>query len=399
VTTYADRQAGDRTGGAAACARCGEPLAEDDRFCEACGTPSPAYAAAAQAPEIAVPQARYPVRVRPDEPSVSAVRRARRTPDKPSCGDCGATAVGEDGFCEVCGLRQPGDRDHVQIELSADGGPPGEPRPAQAAGVSDRGLRRARNEDAVAMISLPKAVCAVVCDGVATVPGSEEAARLASDTGVAVLARALSAGVAPVTATRTAIAAAGRAVARLGETGGGRPDDAPACTYVSAVVTAEDITVGWVGDSRAYWLAGPSGGARPSALLTTDDSWAVQMVSRNAMSRAAAHADPRAHQLTGWLGAAASPDPHDAVFRPGGPGVLLLCSDGLWNHLPEPGDLAAALADGPDASGDPLGAARLLVRAALDAGGRDNVTVAVVPFPPAASAVPPTPTAPTREQS
>ncbi|GAA4104424.1 protein phosphatase 2C domain-containing protein [Actinomadura miaoliensis] len=399
MTTYADGQAGSGAGDVTACARCGEPLAEDDRFCEACGAPSPAYAAASQAPAVAVPQARYPVQVRPDEPSVSVARRARRTPEGPSCGDCGATAISEDGFCEECGLRQPSGREHVEIELAAACHPEGRPAPAQAAGVSDRGLRRARNEDALAMISLPEAVCAVVCDGVASVPGSEEAARLAAETGVAVLARALSAGVAPVTATRTAIAASGRAVARLGEAGGGRPDDSPACTYVSAVVTPEEITVGWVGDSRAYWLAGPSGGSRPSALLTTDDSWAAHMVSRNAMSKAAAHADPRAHQLTGWLGATASPDPHDAAFRPGGPGVLLLCSDGLWNHLPEPGDLAAALADGPDASGDPLGAARLLVRAALDAGGHDNVTVAVVPFPSAASAAPPTPTAPTREQS
>ncbi|WP_262402767.1 hypothetical protein [Actinomadura sp. CNU-125] len=34
-----------------------------------------------------------------------------------------------------------------------------------------------------------------------------------------------------------------------------------------------------------------------------------------------------------------------------------------------------------DPAADPLGAARTLVRHALDAGGRDNITVAVVPLP------------------
>src|SRR5581483_1673427 len=124
-------------------------------------------------------------------------RRARRERGA-ACGDCGATAVGEDGFCEECGLRQAGGREHVEIELAAPSGT----GPAQAAGISDRGLRRARNEDALAMVALPGAVCAVVCDGVASVPGSEEAARLAAETGVAVLARSLSAGTAPAAATR-----------------------------------------------------------------------------------------------------------------------------------------------------------------------------------------------------
>lgn len=42
-----------------------------------------------------------------------------------------------------------------------------------------------------------------------------------------------------------------------------------------------------------------------------------------------------------------------ATFRPEAQGLVLLCTDGLWNHLPE-----------------------------LDAGGHDNVTAAVILHPP-----------------
>jgi serine/threonine protein phosphatase PrpC len=61
---------------------------------------------------------------------------------------------------------------------------------------------------------------------------------------------------------------------------------------------------------------------------------------------------------------------------------VLVCTDGLWNYLPEPEQLApVALAE---ANGSALGAARALVQHALDAGGHDNITVAVVPCVPVA---------------
>jgi len=37
------------------------------------------------------------------------------------------------------------------------------------------------------------------------------------------------------------------------------PDGAPACTYASAVVGADAVTVCWLGDSRVYWLAAGPG--------------------------------------------------------------------------------------------------------------------------------------------
>ncbi|MCP2337844.1 serine/threonine protein phosphatase PrpC [Actinomadura rupiterrae] len=318
--------------------------------------------------------------------------------------DCGAVAIDADGYCGRCGLRQPTGREHVEIALS---GPDGL---VACAGVSDVGRRRKRNEDSFALAVLPAAVCAVVCDGVATAPGSDEASRIAAETGTTVLAQGVAAGADPVAATRAALDRASEAVAALGEAG---PSGAPACTYVSALVDAATVTVGWIGDSRAYWipalrarevlsqvtrsdLAQMRAGtvefaprrAEPGRVLTRDDSWAEQMIRTGAMTPEAAHADRRAHLLTGWLGADAGATASSvAGFAPDGPGAVLVCSDGLWNYLPEPSDLAAVLGRCPD----PAEGVRVLLAAALEAGGRDNVTAVLIPFPPPDGLTAPTP--------
>jgi PPM family protein phosphatase len=138
-----------------------------------------------------------------------------------------------------------------------------------------------------------------------------------------------------------------------------------------------EITVGWVGDSRAYWLAAP-GAAEPGRLLTVDHSWAVEVVSTGVLDMAAALADPRAHAITRWLGAGGEPEPGIVTFRPVGPGLLLLCTDGLWNYRPDAAELAE-IALPALAGGGPLAAARALTTVALDAGGRDNITVVAAP--------------------
>jgi serine/threonine protein phosphatase PrpC len=182
---------------------------------------------------------------------------------------------------------------------------------------------------------------------------------------------------------RVAVGAAAAAVDSLGETG---DRDAPSCTLVCARVdypagdgSAPVITVGWVGDSRAYWLATP-GGAEPSELLTTDHSWATVMIESGRLDRETALADRRAHAITRWLGQGGEPEPEVVSWRPEGPGVLLLCSDGLWNYVAGAAELAAALPP-PELGASPVLIARHLTELALDAGGRDNITVIVIPVP------------------
>ncbi|PJM97300.1 serine/threonine protein phosphatase [Streptomyces sp. CB01373] len=294
------------------------------------------------------------------------------------CVACRAGRVDSDGYCENCGHAQPRERDHMEQES----GP--------IAAVSDRGLRHHRNEDAFALgrTALPDgspALAAVVCDGVSSATRPDEASLAASRAASESLLAALPRGTHPQQAMHDAIVAAAQAVDAIA----GEPapegrhsvhQNAPACTFVGAVVTPGLLVVGWVGDSRAYWV--PVDRGAPAARLTEDDSWAAQMVSAGLMSEAEAYADERAHAITGWLGADAYElEPHTASFKPDRPGVVVVCTDGLWNYAETAREMADAVP--LDAAVRPLHSARVLVGHALDGGGHDNVTVAVLPFPAA----------------
>ncbi len=103
------------------------------------------------------------------------------------------------------------------------------------------------------------------------------------------------------------------------------------------------------------------------------------MVAAGLMNEAEAYADERAHAITGWLGADAYElEPHTAAFKPDRPGLVVVCTDGLWNYAESAEEMAAAVP--ADAQEQPLHAARSLVGHALDGGGHDNVTVALLPF-------------------
>ncbi|MFJ3795142.1 protein phosphatase 2C domain-containing protein [Streptomyces sp. NPDC090088] len=292
------------------------------------------------------------------------------------CVACRAGRVDDDGYCENCGHAQPRERDHMEQES----GP--------VAAVSDRGLRHHRNEDAFAVehTALPDgtpATLAVVCDGVSSATRPDEASMAASRAAGEALLAALGQGTHPQQAMHEAIVAASQAVNALAEEPPSAREhtphqNAPACTIVGSIVTPGLLVVGWVGDSRAYWV--PVDRSSPAARLTEDDSWAAQMVAAGLMSEAEAYADERAHAITGWLGADAYElEPHTASFKPDRPGVVVVCTDGLWNYAETAEEMSEVVP--ADAALRPLHAARVLVGHALDGGGHDNVTVALLPFP------------------
>ncbi|MCX5407168.1 protein phosphatase 2C domain-containing protein [Streptomyces sp. NBC_00335] len=295
-----------------------------------------------------------------------------------TCVACRAGRVDTDGYCEHCGHAQPRERDHLEEELGS------------VAAVSDRGLRHHRNEDsfAVAATALPDgsaATVAIVCDGVSSASRPDEASAAAAGAANEALLDALPRGAHPQEAMHEAILAAAAAVNALAPEVPGA-QNAPACTLVGAVVSRGLLTIGWVGDSRAYWV--PDDRAALPRRLTEDDSWAAQMVAAGLMGEAEAYADVRAHAITGWLGADAYDlEPHTATFKPDHDGVVVVCTDGLWNYAESARDMAQVLPH--DAAVRPLHSAQVLVGHALDGGGHDNVTVAVVPF----AATPPTPPA------
>lgn len=325
------------------CPECATPVGRHDRFCEQCGHNLLLHRTPAGGP-LTAPRA------------------------VASCVSCEHVGIDPDGFCQRCGRAQPSSRDRIEYDL----GP--------VAGVSDRGRRREHNEDSLALGWIgrrtnPSCVVAVVCDGVASSERASEASQLAADTAVDILLRSMQGAGDAQAATRAAAAAAAAAVTGLAA--GSDPSGSPASTYVSAVVTPSEVTVGWIGDSRAYWLAAGGNGTR-SRCLTVDHTRANDLVA-SGVSAVDASAEDDAHALSRWLGAdAEDTQPQVQAFRPTGTGTVLLCSDGLWGYLSGPGVLSAHI---PIGGRDPLGAASGLTAAALERGGRDNVTVVAVPFP------------------
>jgi serine/threonine protein phosphatase PrpC len=295
------------------CPHCTATLPDDDIFCEECG-----------------------------------VRLLDEAPQKGGC-RCGAgpDEIDEDGFCGRCGIRvRPRPEDHIEIVVSPD-----------LAGVSDRGIRHERNEDRVAV----QDSILVVCDGVSSSGEAQTAAAAAVDS----IREMLGGG----SSMEQAFAEAARRVAELDRSG-----EAPSTTAVAARVENNTATIGWVGDSRAYWIE--SDGARQ---LTSDHSWLNDVVSSGEMSMEEAVEDSRAHAITRWLGGDSEENarPDTVTFPIPGPGVLLLCSDGLWNYAPserEMGELFARM------EGDAIAICRGFVEFAKERGGQDNVTAAVLRF-------------------
>jgi len=256
----------------------------------------------------------------------------------------------------------------------ADPGPAGriETDLEVAAGVTDRGHAHERNEDAMSLGRWPDGtVAVVVCDGVSSSLEPQQASRTAAD---AALDALLTSAAPPADRVEAAAHRAASAVSSLGRQG---DPHAPSCTLVCALVRPDEIAVAWVGDSRAYWLAPPDA-AEPARAVTTDHSWAAEMAAAGVLDEAHAMRDPRAHAITRWLGGGATAEPEVVTLHPAGPGALLLCTDGLWNYLSDATDLAA-VALPQLARGGAIAAAEALTAFALDAGGRDNVTVVVVP--------------------
>jgi serine/threonine protein phosphatase PrpC len=302
------------------------------------------------------------------------------------CPHCGAEIFADDEFCERCGASLAERRrqwDHVEVERGA------------AAGVSDRGLVHSRNEDALFVEASAQGAVAVVCDGVSTANSPDRAAQVAAAAAGELLATALlrprsapsspRAVGRPNQCLREALDAANhavRAVPWLPIRGGG----APACTIVGALWDGVSVSVGWAGDSRAYWI-----GADAAMCLTSDHSWAHEQVEAGRLTADEAEADGRAHAITRWLGDDAPDGGGDTrTFEPPGPGRIVLCSDGLWNIVPAADELAELVASTTGASQQPrpLDLARTLTAVALRRGARDNVTVAVIDVVPPATGAP-----------
>jgi PPM family protein phosphatase len=236
--------------------------------------------------------------------------------------------------------------------------------------VVDTGRARSNNEDTV-LVDAPLAL-AVLADGMGGYQAGEVASELAANTLREEVSRWLGDPAAPRDAadTRRALGqSAQEANRRVFEAAQSRAEWAGmGTTLVVALVHDTALWVGHIGDSRAYRLRGErlEQISRDHSLLQEQidaglltEEEAARSVHRNLVTRAVGvepevELEVREHEL-----------------RAGD--VLMLCSDGLSDMLP---DVRIAEVMRQTDALDDMGHA--LVKAANEAGGRDNISVILV---------------------
>ena len=255
--------------------------------------------------------------------------------------------------------------------------------------ISHQGIVRAHNEDSYGSFHtvLPKPAdkratallerkgrLYVVADGM----GGHEGGEVASALAVQEICTAYYANANddPATALRHAITHANTAIHTAAQSRPAASTRLMGTTVVCAVIKAGRLTLGHVGDSRAYRLRNGQ-----LARLTEDHDWVTAQMRAQGWSRAEAEERARQRGARGVLLRAlgtqplVEPDITQLDWQTGD--ILLLCSDGLHGLVGDQ-EIAAALTSQPAVL-----AAQTLVNAANTAGGHDNITALVISDAPA----------------
>jgi PPM family protein phosphatase len=322
------------------CPRCSASCPDEFNYCEECGA---ALRPAVVAETVAKVQG----------PSAG---------DQLSCPSCGITLEAGTEFCPHCGIA-PSYPDTFESAEWPD-----------LVAISNRGLRHPKNEDAVMVKRIDARSFLALSDGVSHSQRPEFAARTA--TSVAVAAFTETPDCSPKDLLRAAVARAQTAVAEI-PMDPNLWEDPPCATLTIALVTSEEICIAWLGDSRAYFVTRDC-----ARQLTRDHSILSRIASEAQVSESEALLLPGSHALTRAIGGGVTPDEPDlAIYPVSEPGLLLLCSDGLWNYAPDPPaiyDLVRSHTSIPPVNSDPLlPLAQALVQYACDQGGADNISVAM----------------------
>ena len=241
-------------------------------------------------------------------------------------------------------------------------------------GITDKGNIRKDNQDSFIVEKLPVSGSLIVslCDGMGGEKAGEIASHLANKAFVSYLFTKLSARTPRKQYEAMLKSACAEANGVAYEYS--RFDDAYSgmgTTIVGGII--ESSGKGYiinVGDSRAYRIS-----KRKQAMyqITRDHSYVETLVESGAITREEARSHPQKNLITRALGSEEKVEADFFSFTLSAGDVLLLCSDGLSNTLPESEMLDMAL-DEPE----PETLCRLLIDTALKRGALDNVTVIAV---------------------
>lgn len=137
-------------------------------------------------------------------------------------------------------------------------------------------------------------------------------------------------------------------------------------TLTALWISDEEVIVGHVGDSRAYRM-------RDGKLtqLTRDHSMVAEMVREGMLTPEAAACHPMRNVITRAVGTEEGVDVDMLTEKRCAGDLWLVCSDGLHGMVDDDSMLAILKDNEPDQAADKL------IEAALEAGGRDNISLAI----------------------
>lgn len=227
------------------------------------------------------------------------------------------------------------------------------------AGKTETGLRP-QNEDNFLLLHTDTVDAVAVSDGMGGHRAGEVASRLAVET----LESLLNAdGMEPEALLTSAFSEANRVVhLRASEN-----DEmyGMGCTLVAAILKPDRFIAANIGDSRLYHYNG-----KTITRITHDHSFVAELVRRGAITEEEAKTHPRRNLITRAVGTEGrvKSDVFSCDWKPGD--LLLLCSDGLCGVVDD-----AELSDYLWDCGDLNATCDALIKRALEAGSRDNITV------------------------
>jgi protein phosphatase len=292
------------------------------------------------------------------------------------CPVCGRGNRAGAKYCQACGasLAAPAQEEIGTVTPM--------PLRFRVAARTHQGRVRKNNQDSVytGTIKLHGATArlALVADGMGGANAGEQASRIASEVTQAQILRN-GAGQAPPNddawqdLLRKAAREANRRVYEESRTGEDRKG--MGTTLTIALIVGERLHVASVGDSRAYLLnaGGVTEDGATTAQLTSDHSLVARLVDIGQITAEQARTHPQRNLLYRSIGTDPSVEV-DTLSEQLDPGdVVLLCSDGLVNHVRDEEIAQIALEQT-----DPDRACEQLVTLANERGGRDNISVVII---------------------
>lgn len=245
-------------------------------------------------------------------------------------------------------------------------------------GSTDVGMRRAVNQDNFIIKKYSDdVITAVVCDGMGGAAGGSIASAAASEAFQKELdsseaAYPLFGGLDEAAIEHILISAAEEAnhtvykMSKNDESLNGM-----GTTLVGCIVMPGRIYTVNVGDSRMYMNTGSG-----MFQVTRDHSYVQYLVDMGKLSKEEAKASKKKNIITRAVGTERTVDVDFFVTPYEASAVMLLCSDGLTNHVEE-GELEALLSEAGSEEGIRM-ACEKMISCANDRGGTDNITAVVV---------------------